>query len=497
MAQTKHEIQALLARAGTEPRYRFGQNFMIDQNLVRLVADAGELSAGDVAFEVGPGTGTLTEELLARAGGVVAVEIDRDLAALLRQRFADRPGFTLIEGDALAGKHELNPALLAAVRSARDQGRPVKLVANLPYNIASPLVIESLIAGASLLAFTVQKEVAMRLRAAAGSDDYGPLSVMAQMLSRVEVLRTLPPQAFWPAPKIESSLVRLVREDRLGDRAAAFGRFVQGVFSFRRKTLRKGLSQAGYDAGAALAAAGLDGQSRPEVLTPEQLLRLWEVVRAPARGGRCPPNPATPPPSNLRRLRRREPTRSVTPGSDRVMAFTPAKPFRAPARTPLAGVNHASTSRPVGVSRLTIDGSRPPPASRRATSPADSIIDTPWSRPNSGPAVKPCRRSPSIFGVRYAVWTTAPTAARARSANSAVFSRGAPGSSRQRKTMTSPDPATNNWYRSKYRKIGEAASPRGGGRTPRRGRTARRTARSARPATGTTPPSRARKPDAA
>src|SRR5438094_3857448 len=119
MAQTKHQIRALLTAAGIEPRHRFGQNFMIDQNLVRLVADAGEISAGDVVIEVGPGTGTLTEELLSRgAARVVAVEIDRDLAAVLRERFAGNERFSLIEGDALAGKHALNEELSASLREA-------------------------------------------------------------------------------------------------------------------------------------------------------------------------------------------------------------------------------------------------------------------------------------------------------------------------------------------------------------------------------------------
>src|ERR1051325_8580381 len=104
MAQTKHEIQAILARAGAGPRDRFGQNFMIDQNLVRVVADAGEIAPGDVVIEVGPGTGTLTEELLARGADVVAVEIDRGLAKLLRERFANESAFKLIEGDALSSK---------------------------------------------------------------------------------------------------------------------------------------------------------------------------------------------------------------------------------------------------------------------------------------------------------------------------------------------------------------------------------------------------------
>lgn len=279
MAQTKHQIEALLAEAGSNgPRHRFGQNFMIDQNLVRLVADAGQVRREDLVVEVGPGTGTLTEELLDRSDEVAVVEIDRDLAAMLRKRFEARANFKLIEGDALAGKHGLNADLLTLLASARRANRSVKLVANLPYNIASPLVIGLLIEGTDVLAFTVQKEVAERLRAGAGTDAYGPLSVIVQMMARVEVLRTLPPQAFWPAPKVESSLVRLTRDDRLGTRARAFGQFVHSVFSFRRKTLRRALSQAGQDADALLAATGFEAQLRPEMFTPEQMLRLFDAA---------------------------------------------------------------------------------------------------------------------------------------------------------------------------------------------------------------------------
>src|SRR5688500_2639222 len=254
MAQTKHEIQALLAGAGTEPRHRFGQNFMIDQNLVRLVADAGEIKAGELVVEVGPGTGTLTEELLARGAEVLAVEIDRDLAGALRERFGGNERFGLIEGDALAGKHALHPGMRSRLDEAAGGGRMTKLGANLPYNIASPLVIELLIAGVGLLAFVVQKEVADRLKAKEGTDDYGPLTVMARLLSRVEVLRKLPPGAFWPAPKVDSSLVRMVRDNRLGDsrRAGAFSRFVHEILSARRKTLRKALGRAGRDPEAVL-----------------------------------------------------------------------------------------------------------------------------------------------------------------------------------------------------------------------------------------------------
>ncbi len=279
MAQTKREIQALLADANCQPRHRFGQNFMIDQNLVRLVAEAGEIGAGGLVIEVGPGTGTLTQELLARAGAVVAVEIDRDLAAMLRRQFEHEPKFSLIEGDALAGKHGINADLAERIRQSLAVSQTVKLVANLPYNIASPLVIELLIAGVSLLAFTVQKEVADRFRAGSNDDAYGPLSVMAQMLGRVDLLRTLPPQAFWPAPKIESALVRIVREDRVGkDRIRVFGEFVHKVFSFRRKTLRKALAQGRYDAETILGKTAIDGGVRPETLTPEQFLQMFEAI---------------------------------------------------------------------------------------------------------------------------------------------------------------------------------------------------------------------------
>ena len=259
------------------PLYRFGQNFMIDRNLVRVVAESAEISADDLVIEVGPGTGTLTEELLAaKPAKVIAIEIDRNLAELLRRRFADDGRFALIEGDALSSKHQLNAELLAAIGDWK--GRPTKLVANLPYNIASPLVIELLLAGVTQLVFTVQKEVAERLRAAASEEAYGPLSVTAQLLSMVKILRTLPPQAFWPMPKIDSALVCMNRNDRLGDRAAAFGLFLRSLFSARRKTMRKAMSMAGYAAEEILAPLNLDGQKRPEEFSPSQWLAMFEAV---------------------------------------------------------------------------------------------------------------------------------------------------------------------------------------------------------------------------
>lgn len=278
MAQTKHQIQSLLDEAGAKPRQKFGQNFMIDQNLVRLVAQAGQISAADLVIEVGPGTGTLTEELLATGARVLAVEIDPALAQSLRGKFAGIDKFELIEGDALAAKHALDGRLSQAIAHAKSSAQTIRLVANLPYNIASPLVIELLIAGVDALAFTVQKEVADRLRASANCPEYGTLSIVVQLLSCVEILRTLPPQAFWPMPKIESSLVRLTRQDQLAGCAPAFGRFVRQIFSSRRKTIKKAMMLAGVTDETILESAAINPRARPEELSPQDFLRLFNQM---------------------------------------------------------------------------------------------------------------------------------------------------------------------------------------------------------------------------
>ena len=274
----------MLEGIGASPQHRLGQNFMIDGNLVRVVAAAGELSKHDAVIEVGPGTGTLTGELLDGAARVLAVEVDHKLAAMLASQYAGDARIEILDGDALAGKHKLNSRLIQWMAEARRDALTVKLVSNLPYSIASPLVIELLIAGVDLLAFTVQKEVAYRLRAAADGDLYGPLSIMVQLLADVEILRTMPPQAFWPMPKIDSALVRLRRRDRLGGEAERFSRFAHGIFSSRRKTLRKAMELAGVtEVERAIVTAGLDGQTRPQNVTVE---KWWELFLAAGEAGR-------------------------------------------------------------------------------------------------------------------------------------------------------------------------------------------------------------------
>lgn len=277
--QTQSEIRRLLDSAGLAPLHRFGQNFLIDLNLMRKLIDAANVQPGDFVLEVGPGTGSLTELLLERGASVTAVEIDHGLQELLRRRLADQPNFKLIAGDILAGKRALNAEALEALNGAT--GRRL-LVANLPYQVATPLLVELLLLAPPLtcLACTIQKEVAERLRAAPGTADYGPLSVIVQSLAQVEWIATLSPGVFWPAPQVESAMIRVTPLPATDLREAAeFAHFVQEAFSQRRKMLRRLLRDAHEAEGrAAFAAAEISPEARPEQVSVSQwqtLHRAW------------------------------------------------------------------------------------------------------------------------------------------------------------------------------------------------------------------------------
>lgn len=283
--QSLSEIRALLAAHGLQPQHRFGQNFLIDLNLLRKLPAAADVHPSDVILEVGPGTGSLTEILLETGARVVACEIDRGLAALLRERLSDRPNFTLVEGDALATKHTLHPELLGTLR--REQvatGGVWKLVANLPYQIATPLLVEllQLDPPPAVLCATIQKEVGERIAAAAGTSAYGTLSVVAQTLATSERIAVLPPSAFWPAPQVDSLMIKLTprpRSDTGVTDPAAFARTVQRAFSQRRKMLRRILRDWPVDdVDAVCASAGLDARARPEQLAPADWRRLHAAV---------------------------------------------------------------------------------------------------------------------------------------------------------------------------------------------------------------------------
>ena len=244
MAQTKHQIQALLAGAGIRPLKRFGQHFLIDGNLMRKLVTAAEVRPDDVILEVGPGTGSLTQELVAVAGFVLAVEIDNTLQAVCREVVGPCERFNLIHTDVLESKNRIVPAVYdeLLVRQ-RVLGGRIALVANLPYQVATPLIINLLLGDVfvSPLCFTVQAEVADRFVAVADTKDFGPVSIITQALATIERVANVPPEAFWPVPEVDSAMLRI---DRRADADISptvqneLTRLVHGCFNHRRKTLR-------------------------------------------------------------------------------------------------------------------------------------------------------------------------------------------------------------------------------------------------------------------
>jgi len=254
-------------------RKRFSQNFLHDAHYIGRIVDAIAPAPDDRIVEIGPGLGALTAPLVDRAGHVTCVEIDRDLAARLRARFAPAQ-LTVIEADAL----QLDWRALVDA-----DPRPVKVVGNLPYHISTPLLFALLPIAERVTAqhFMLQKEVVDRIVAAPGSKDYGRLSVMLQFRYRVARLFVVPPGAFSPPPKVHSAIVRMLpippaelpRVD-----ADSFARVVAAAFGQRRKTLRNAL--AGLLPEEAIRAAGVDPSARAETLAVEHFVRLTAQLAA-------------------------------------------------------------------------------------------------------------------------------------------------------------------------------------------------------------------------
>jgi 16S rRNA (adenine1518-N6/adenine1519-N6)-dimethyltransferase len=276
MAQTLSEIKSLLSRQGLRPRHGLGQNFLHDQNKLRRIVEAAAIEPGETVLEVGAGTGALTEALLEAGARVMAVEVDANLVAILRDRLGeDRKGFTLLETDALAGKRRVHPEI---ERALGGRGEPFKLIANLPYNIASPLLATLAADWPGMRAgiVMVQREVADRLTAGPGSKLYGPLGIMVQAVFEARRVTTLPPQCFWPRPKVGSAVVHLARRDRpMTEDPHRLAALVQKLFGKRRKQIG---SILGRDTPL---PAGIDPDQRPEQLSLEQLVELAETLPGP------------------------------------------------------------------------------------------------------------------------------------------------------------------------------------------------------------------------
>jgi 16S rRNA (adenine1518-N6/adenine1519-N6)-dimethyltransferase len=303
--QTLSYLRNLFDERGIRPKNKLGQNFLIDLNLIDLVVRAAELSRQDLAIEVGSGTGSLTVKLAERAGAVLSFEIDTAFAALTQeavhahfalfasarppqeQQGARQEHVRLLHADALRNKNELNPDLLSTVGELLQASGAcrVKLVANLPYAVAVPVISNLLLTTLPVerMVVTVQWEIAERLLAPLNTRDYGALAVLIQSLAEVELVRKLAPSVFFPRPQVESAIVR-IRPDadkrgRVGD-VQRFRHFLRDLYAHRRKNLRGALAsipgcsldKPAID--AQLAELGIDGTIRAETLDREQHLRL-------------------------------------------------------------------------------------------------------------------------------------------------------------------------------------------------------------------------------
>lgn len=253
---------------------KFGQHFLNDRNVLEAIANAVAPKAGDTVVEIGPGRGALTDILAARANKLIAVEIDRALAAQLQERYASNGNVTIVERDVL----QVNVADLA--------GGPFVVVGNVPYYITTPILFHVLRRPFPRHAvFLVQREVAERIVSDPGSKSYGALSANVQAVARAEILLSVPPSAFKPPPKVDSAVIRITpREDPLIELGEAnrYRGFVQALFGMRRKqmgnVLRSVAQLSMEESLEILAGLDIDPRARPETLSPALMADLMRAV---------------------------------------------------------------------------------------------------------------------------------------------------------------------------------------------------------------------------
>jgi 16S rRNA (adenine1518-N6/adenine1519-N6)-dimethyltransferase len=276
---------------------RLGQNFLRDPQAIRRIVAALGDCAGRTVVEIGPGMGAITRELAAKAGKVLALEVDPELAASLSAEFA-RSAEPNVAGSNVRVE-TVDVLTFDFVGAAAAAGERLIVAGNLPYYITSPILLK-LADNATVLdraVLMVQREVADRVTASPGSRDFGLLSVTVQMHGPVEPLLTLPPSAFSPPPEVHSTVFRwrfAPRFAELGVNREEFLRFMRQVFALKRKTLANNLRAAGIEsaaAAAALSGAGIDLKARAESQSVEALARLWKCLQ---KAGATPPGEVTP-----------------------------------------------------------------------------------------------------------------------------------------------------------------------------------------------------------
>lgn len=292
----QQKLQKRLERAGLRPSTRRGQNFLLDGNQLRFIAETACLTPGDMVLEVGPGTGFLTRRLALFGCVVLAVELDRGLLPLAMEETDGLPNVFYIQGDILAGKNRINPDVLARLaelttwreKALAEEGKTppiLKSVSNLPYSAGTPFVMNMLASPLpwELGVFLLQKEVAERIVAPPGGKDYGSLSISAGLAAETSIERIVGPNAFWPRPKVESAVIKMTLkplEQRMAVPWRELRQVMNAVFGSRRKILKNAVKGLFPDADPAekLEEAGIAPDSRGETLSPDQFLRLATLL---------------------------------------------------------------------------------------------------------------------------------------------------------------------------------------------------------------------------
>lgn len=243
--QTVSYLSRRFAEVGLNPNKRHGQNFLIDMNLLNMLARSAQLNENDVVLEIGTGMGSLTGLFAEEAAQVITVEIDEYLFQMASEELEVFDNIEMLKQDALKNKNQFAPEVIATVKKhmAVDPNRVFKLAANLPYNVATPIIsnlLRSDIVPATMTV-TIQKELADRLVASPGSKDYGALSVWVQSICDTEIVRVMSPKVFWPRPKVDSAIIHIVHRPELRDNIVDldfFYAFVRAMFFHRRKFMR-------------------------------------------------------------------------------------------------------------------------------------------------------------------------------------------------------------------------------------------------------------------
>jgi 16S rRNA (adenine1518-N6/adenine1519-N6)-dimethyltransferase len=269
-----------IKQQGVVPKQALGQHFLIDKGIAQKIVRLADLGADDLVIEIGPGMGVLTFLMLPLVKKVIAVELDQGMADYLREKGEGQPSLTVIRQDVLG---------FDFARVAREAGRRIKVVANLPYNISTPVVFRLLECREALthLTLMLQREVAQRIIASPGGKDYGLLSIFTQLSTAPKIMMRVPPEAFYPSPQVESAVVgfEILERPRVAiEDEGFFKKVVKASFAQRRKTLLNALRGAPLPLSKekieeALAAVGIDPRRRAETLDLAEFQRLAEALK--------------------------------------------------------------------------------------------------------------------------------------------------------------------------------------------------------------------------